>query len=161
MLKAVKNMFASITGANRFPKTEAILMKTALMLAAVDGEVSDEEVAHFKAFAEQCRGYNDNSFGELWDKALHSAGYLFLQSRFLSQKDLVAAFVKEAEADFIDKFVLETTEERKHAFEFLEQMAQSDGDFSAIEREAIAELIKAVRKGREKVNSERFMRSSL
>lgn len=161
MLKAFKDIFASVTGANRFTKTDAVLMKTALMLAAVDGEVSDEEVAHFKAYAEQCRGYNDKSFGALWEKALRSAGYLFLQSKFLSQEDLIAAFVKESEVDFVDELVSETTEERKHAFEFLERMAQSDGEFSVIEREAIAALIKTVRKAREKALADRFSRSSI
>lgn len=161
MLESLKNAFASLTGANRFTKTDALLLKTALMLAAVDGEVAEDEVARFKAYAEKCRGYNDKSFAALWEQALRSAGYLYLQSRFLTKEELVATFVKEAEADFVGKFMLETEEERNHAFNFLEKMAQADGEFSPIEREAIAALIKAVRKAREQALAERYSRSSI
>lgn len=157
----IKDAFATLTGANRFSKEDALLLKTSLMLAAVDGEVSEDEIARFKAYAEKCRGYNEVSFDELWDKAVRSAGYLLLQSRFLAKDELIAAFVKEAEVDFVGKFILTSDDERERAFAFLERMAKSDGDFSEIERAAIASLFAAVKTAREQHLAERYSRGSI
>lgn len=161
VLELIKETFASLSGANRFSKEDALLLKTALMLAAVDGEVSEDEIARFKAYAEKCRGYNEVSFESLWDKAVRSAGYLLLQSRFLPKEELVAAFVKEAEIDFVGKFILTTDEEREHAFAFMERMAKSDGDYSEIEQACLTALFDAVKAAREQHLAERYSRSSI
>ena len=110
----MKVLFADLTGKNRFGKEDFVLLKTALMLAAVDGEVDAGEVNRFKELAAKCRGYNGESFEVLWEQALRSAGYLLIQSRFLGQDELAAAFVKEAEKDFVGTVILETREERVH-----------------------------------------------
>ena len=152
----LKDFFAELTGKNRFGKPDFVLLKTMMMLAAMDGEIADDEVDRFKELAAKCRGYNGESFETLWDAALRSAGYLLLQSRFLETDGLVTAFVAEAEKDFIGEVVLETAVERTRAFENLERMAAADGDYSAIERAAIAALSAKVKAVREKMLAERY-----
>ena len=156
----MKGLFADLTGKNRFGKEDFVLLKTALMLAAVDGEVGADEVGRFRELAEKCRGYNGESFDVLWEQALRSAGYLLLQSRFLDSEELAAAFVKEAERDFVGTVILETREERARAFELLDRMAMADGDYSAVERAAIAALAQKVKTAREKSIAERYSRAA-
>lgn len=153
----MKDFFGGLVG-KRFCYGDAVLLKTALMLAAVDGEVSDAEVDRFKEFAKMCRGYNDTSFEKLWEKAMRSAGYLYLQSRFLSTDELVAAFVEEAKDDFIDKLSMDTYEEREEAFNLLEKMAMADGEYSEVERKSIAALNAAVQAERDRVLADRYTR---
>ena len=156
LIERMKGVFAELTGKNRFERLDFVLLKTTLMLAAADGEVAADEVARFKELAAKCRGYSGESFEMLWDEALRSAGYLLLQSHFLGHDELVAAFVKEAEKDFVGKVVLETAEERIRAFDFLDRMAMADGDYSEIERDCIIALVKKVKAAREKALAERY-----
>ena len=156
LMNRIKDIFAELTGKNRFERLDFVLLKTALMLAAADGEVAADEVVRFKELAAKCRGYSGETFEALWDAALRSAGYLLLQSHFLGHDELVAAFVKEAEKDFVGKVVLETAEERIRAFDFLDRMAMADGDYSEIERDCIIALVKKVKAAREKALAERY-----
>ena len=156
----LKGIFDDITGKNRFGKEDFVLLKTALMLAAVDGEVGADEVGRFRELAEKCRGYNGESFDVLWEQALRSAGYLLLQSRFLGPEELAAAFVKEAEKDFVGTVILETKEERARAFELLDRMAMADGEYSEIERTCIAALARRVKDARDQAIAERYSRAT-
>ena len=160
LIGRLKDVFAELTGKNRFDKLDFVLLKTALMLAAVDGEVGADEVGRFKELAAKCRGYNGESFEALWEQALRSAGYLLIQSRFLGPDELAAAFVKEAEKDFVGTVILETKEERVRAFELLDRMAMADGDYSEIERTCIAALATKVKAARDKAIAERFSRAA-
>ena len=160
IFERMKAVFADLTGKNKFGKEDFVLLKTALMLAAVDGEVGTDEVSRFKALAEKCRGYNGESFDVLWEQALRSAGYLLIQSHFLDPDELAAVFVKEAEKDFVGTVILETREERARAFEQLEKMAMADGDYSEAERAAIGALAKNVKAAREQVLAERYSRGA-
>ena len=156
----MKVMFSGLMGRDGFRKEDFVLLKTALMLAAVDGEVSAEEVNRFKELAERCHGYCGKSFEALWEEALRSAGYLLLQSRFLDREGLVALFVKEAEKDFVGTVSLETKEERARAFDMLDRMAMADGDYSAVERAAIAALAQKVKTARDEAIAERYSRAA-
>ena len=160
LIDRLKDVFAELTGKNKFGKPDFVLLKTMMMLAAMDGEIADDEVNRFKELAAKCRGYNGESFETLWDAAIRSAGYLLLQSRFLDREDLVAVFVAEAEKDFVGEVILETAAERTRAFENLERMAATDGDYSEIERAAIAALSAKVRAVREKMLAERYPQGS-
>ena len=157
----MKGLFADWTGRNKFDKEDFVLLKTALMLAAVDGEVGADEICRFKELAEKCRGYNGESFDALWEQSVRSAGYLLLQSRFLGQDELAAAFVKEAEKDFIGALILETREERVRAFELLDRMAMADGDYSAVERACIAALAQKVKCERDQAIAARYSRAAM
>ena len=156
----IKGFFADLTGRNRFGKEDFVLLKTALMLAAVDGDVDADEVGRFRALAEKCRGCSGDSFDALWEAALRSTGYLLIQARFLGPGEIVALFVKEAEKDFVGTVVLETAAERTRAFELLEQMAMADGDYSQVERACISALAKKVMAERNRALAERYPRAA-
>ena len=156
LIDRLKDVFAELTGKNKFGKSDFVLLKTMMMLAAMDGEIADDEVGRFKELAAKCRGYSGEAFEALWDAALRSAGYLLLQSRFLGHDELVATFVAEAEKDFVGEVVQETAAERIRAFDLLDRMAMVDGDYSEIERDAIVALVKKVRAVREKMLAERY-----
>ena len=156
LIERMKDVFAGLTGKNRFERLDFVLLKTTLMLAAADGEVAADEVERFRDLAAKCRGYSGKTFEALWDAALRSAGYLLIQSHFLGHDELVAAFVKEAEKDFVGEVVLGTAEERIRAFDFLDRMAMADGEYSEIERDCIVALVKKVKAVREKALAERY-----
>ena len=156
LMNRIKGIFAELTGKNRFERLDFVILKTTLMLAAADGEVAADEVVRFKELAAKCRGYSGETFEVLWDAALRSAGYLLLQSHLLGHDELVAAFVKEAEKDFVGEVILETAEERIRAFDFLDRMAMADGEYSEIERDCIIALVKKVKATREKALAERY-----
>ena len=156
LIERMKDVFAGLTGKNRFEKLDFVLLKTTLMLAAADGEVAADEVVRFKELAAKCRGYSGETFETLWGAALRSAGYLLIQSRLLGHDELVAAFVTEAEKDFVGEVILETSAERTRAFEFLDRMAMADGEYSEIERDCIVALVKKVKAAREKALAERY-----
>ena len=94
------------------------VLRTLLLLAAVDGEVSQGELDYFRSLIEQ---YRDDVGGRtreaLWKSALHGAGYLILQSRFVSRDELIAAFVEEAEGDFVKVLSTSTDNDVKAAFD--------------------------------------------
>ena len=156
LIGRLKDLFDELTGKNRFEKPDFVLLKTMMMLAAMDGEIADDEVDRFKELAAKCRGYNGESFEALWDAALRSAGYLLLQSRFLDHEGLVAVFVAEAEKDFVGEVVQGTAAERIRAFDLLDRMAMADGEYSEVERDSIVALVKKVRAVREKMLAERY-----
>ena len=91
---------------------------------------------------------------------MRSAGYLLLQSRFLSRDELVETFVRESERDFVGEIMLETSGERARAFEFLDRMAKADGDYSEIERACVIALVKRVETMRKKALAERYPRAA-
>lgn len=160
IFEQMKKLVAGLTGKNRFGKEDFVLLKAMMMLAAVDGEIGEDEVAEFKNLAEKCRGYSGKSFETLWEKTLRSAGYLFIQSRFLVQDELVKVFVRESEKDFVSTVILETNEERERAFELLEQMAMADGEYSAVERACIDALSARVKAARDQAIAERYSRAA-
>ena len=160
LIDRMRDVFAELTGKNKFDRLDFAILKTLLMLSAVDGEVGDGEVGRFKELAAKCSGYNGEAFDTLWDAAVRSAGYLLLQSRFLDREKLVAAFVREAEKDFVGELALEISTERDRAFELLERMAMADGDYSEVERACISTLAQRVAVAREKALAERYPRAA-
>jgi len=157
----LKGLIGALTGANDFGGTDFGTLKVMLMLAAVDGEVTADEIARFKEMAKRCPGCNGESFEALWEEALHGAGYLLLQSRLLSEGELVAAFVREAEKDFVGEVIQEVREDRERAFECLVGMAAADGVCSEIERRCIEALARRVKEARDKAVAERYSRAAI
>ena len=156
----LKDVLDDLRGKNKFDKVDFAILKTMMMLAAVDGEVSASEISSFKEMAAKCRGYNGESFETLWSTAVRSAGYLLLQSRILERDALAEAFVKEAEKDFVDELVLDTEADRTRAFGALVKMASADGDYSPVECACIAALTKRVKEVREQKIAERYPRGA-
>lgn len=145
------NIFKAIFSRRNFTSVDFATLKTAMMLAALDGEVSNEELDSFRELASNCKGCTPKSFAKLWDEALRSTGYLLIQSKLLSGDDLVALFVREAESSFVGEVSAEVSEDRQYAFDVLAEMAAADGDFSPIERQAIDALKKSVDEYRQKI----------
>ena len=71
LIDKLRDVFAELTGKNRFGKPDFVLLKTMMMLAAMDGEIADDEVDRFKDLAAKCRGYNGESF-ETESRTRHS-----------------------------------------------------------------------------------------
>jgi len=157
----LKDLFADLTGKNRFGKLDFGVLKTMMVLAAADGEVSADEIGRFKEMAAQCRGYNGESFEMLWESALRSAGYLLLQTRLLKEDEVVAAFVREAEKEFVGEVIQEVRKDREEAFDRLVAMAAADGDYSDIERKCIEALSKRVKAARDQAIAERYPRATV
>jgi len=157
----LKGLVAELAGKNKFGKLDFGTLKAMMMLAAVDGDVSAGEIGQFWEMAKQCRGYGEASFGELWESALRSAGYLLLQSRLLSPDELVAAFVREAEKDFVREVIQEVSKDREQAFDRLVRMAGADGDYSDIERRCLEALTKHVKEARDQAIAERYPRAAV
>lgn len=160
ILGLMNDFFANLTGKNRFGKFDFGVLKTMMMLSAVDGNVSAEELERFRKSAAECRGYNGESFETLWESALRSAGYLLLQSKFLKADELVKVFVKEAEKEFTGEVIQEVSKDRERAFAELERMAKSDGEYSEIERACVTALAARVKEARDQAIAERYSRAT-
>ena len=145
------NMLKKMVARRNFSSVDFATLETAMMLAALDGEVSDAELKSFREMALSCRGCTPKSFAKLWDKALRRMGYLLVQSKLLTSDELVALFVSEVTGTFVGEVSAEVSAERQHAFDVLTEMASADGDFSEIERRAIDALKAAVTKSREEM----------
>lgn len=147
------NLIKMIMAKRKFSSVDFATLKTAMMLAALDGDVSPEELASFREMASNSKGCTPKSFAKLWDEALRSTGYLLVQSKILTGDELVALFVSEAKESFVGEVSAEVSAERQHAFDVLAEMAAADGDFSEVERKAIAALEDAVKEYREQIVS--------
>ena len=147
-------------GGKKFSEFDLAVLKTMMRLAAVDGEVSKDELDRFRELAEKCRGCNDESFAKLWKDALRSAGYMALQTKLLSHDELVDEFVRESESDFVETTVFETKRDRDHAIAQLESMASADGEYSGIERDCIEALANRVRNAWEHTVTARYSRAA-
>lgn len=156
MVKFLKSLLSK----RNFSSVDFATLKTAMMLAALDGDVTAEELASFREMASGCRGCTLKSFAKLWEEALRSTGYLLVQSKILSGEDLVELFVREATDSFVGEVSAEVSADRQHAFDVLAEMAAADGDFSDIERRAINALEESVKARREEMISMLYPRGS-
>lgn len=133
------------------------IVRTLLLLAAVDGEVSADELDFFRSVMD---GYRDNVNGmtrdALWRSALHGAGYLVLQARLLPREELVAEFVHEAEADFVGEVSLLSDGEREGAFDRLREIARADGELSEVESECLLALEQRIASERRRDHLRRY-----
>ena len=123
-------------------KTDIGILKVAFMVAALDGEVTDEEYDLFTKLAKKCRGYTDESAAEALDDAMHSAGYLRLVAKRSTDAVLVREFMAEAKAALPDGFAYCKIEDIRRAVIMWIAMGMSDGDYSARERKCIEALRK-------------------
>jgi len=160
MFGKLRDLVDGLTGKNRFGRFDSGTLKVMMMLAAVDGDVTVEEIGRFKEVMAKCRGYNGESFEILWESALRSAGYLLLQSRLLPVDELVDVFVHEAERDFVREVILEDSKDRELAFDRLVEMAAADGDYSEVERRCIEALAKRVKEARNLAIAARYPRAT-
>ena len=139
---------AKLIGSFKFRKlgkasrTDFGVLKVALMVAALDGEVTDAEYRTFDALAKKCRGYTPKAAATALDEAMRSAGYLMLLGRRVKDAALVTAFIREAQAALPDGFAYFSIEDVRRAVVTWIAMGMSDGDYSAREKKCIEALRK-------------------
>lgn len=126
----------------RIGRLDLGVLKIALMVAALDGEVTAAEYAAFDEFARKCRGYTPSSGASALREAMRAAGYLLLLSKRVSDDELVRAFIDEVGAALPADFALYAPEDVRAAFVIWVSMAMSDGDYSPRERGCIEALFK-------------------
>ena len=123
---------------------DAAFLKVAMLVSALDGNVTAEELAAFERLAKKCRGYNAAKSREVFLEGVRAAGYIELYARFASDKEKLAAFLDEAFGILPGSFVGGSDADIRRAFVMWTAMAMSDGDYSDIERKAIAALAQEV-----------------
>ena len=120
--------------------TDLGVLKVALMVAAIDGRITDEEYAAFMLLAKKSRGYGEEAASAALREAQRSAGFLLMTATDLSDAALAKEFVKEAEAALPRGFSYLSLEEIRRAVVTWIVMGMSDGDYSARERKCIEAL---------------------
>lgn len=118
------------------------LLKAMMMLSAVDGEISKEELSLYRTFAEKFRDESADAFERLWVESVKAMAYVGFLSEMLAPEDLVGVYVEEV-ADFAAA-ILAQPEKRQKTLVLLERLAAADGDYSRIERACIAALARRV-----------------
>lgn len=142
LAKTVKLISGIRTGGakTKFGKADFAVLQVAMMVSALDGDVREDELAAFDSLAKRCRGYTPASAKEALYAGLHAAGYLALQSKRLSEKELIFEFVTEAVRALPENLVVGGAEDVRRAFVMWISMGMSDGDYSPVERKAILAL---------------------
>ena len=109
------------------------VFRAVMMLAAVDGEITKEELSLYRELAEKFREGGAADFDALWAESVKGMAYIGFLSEMLEPEELVREFVREAGrglgADDIAA---------------LERMAAADGDYSRIERDCVLALANLV-----------------
>ena len=125
---------------DRIVKTDLGILKVAFMVAAIDGEVADDEYALFDRLAKKCRGYSEEAASAALDEAMRSAGYLLMLSRRVKGPEFVKAFVAEASAALPEGFAYLSLAEIRQAVVTWIMMGMGDGDYSDREIKCIEAL---------------------
>ena len=148
IIKVMKGIVFKSTGKSsavkaKLRKTDLGILKVALMVAALDGKVLESEYEAFRLLAQKGMGYSDAATEEALREAMRSAGYMLLvASSGISQDDLVAEFMKEAEAALPTGFAYLSVEDVRRAIVLWIAMGLSDGDFSVREKACIEAIRK-------------------
>ena len=144
--KFVSNLMSRSVGrvkAARFGKVDLGIVKVALMVAALDGEISEEEYKALDALVKKCRGYTKKTSDQAMGEAMRSAGYLLLLGRRVSDREFVKSFVAEARKALPNGFEDLSVEEVRRAVVMWIAMGMSDGDYSSREKKCIEAIRKA------------------
>jgi len=123
-------------------ETEYGIIFIALQVAALDGEVTDDEIRLVSDFAQSCPGASAEGRRKGCDFALRHAGYLSLIARMegYTEEIRLNAFLEAVDAGLPGKFVQLSRDGLSYAFTFWTALAMADGDFSPIERKALEAL---------------------
>jgi len=133
------------SGTGRFCLEDLSCLQVALMVAALDGRILPREYEMFGRLAQLCPGATPEKIDAALDTALRSAGYLLLQSGRLRADALAALFADEALKILSGVFSPSAPERIRAAFGMWRTMAESDGDYSEIERQCLEALRLRVR----------------
>ena len=125
-------------------KADAAVLQVAMMIAALDGNVTDAELKAFERLAKKCRGYNAEAAKTVFRDGLKTAGYIELAARTLKDRELLSAFVAETEGILPHGFAFGDAKDVRRAFVMWTAMAMADGEYSPNERKAISFFAKSV-----------------
>lgn len=110
------------------------LLRAMMLLAAIDGAISKEELGLYRQLAERFRGKDtEDDFEAEWEKSIREMAYLGFLSELLPREELVRVGVREMR----EAFALVGEYDVHQVYAALVRMANVDGDYSAIERELI------------------------
>ena len=105
------------------------VFRAVMMLAAVDGEITKEELSLYRELAEKLREGDAADFDALWAESVKGMAYIGFLSEMLEPEALVREFVREAGGGL-----------GTDGIAALERMASADGDYSRIERACVSAL---------------------
>ena len=138
--------------ASALGKVDFGVLTVAMMVAALDGEISPDELSAFERLAKKCR-VSEGEHKAYYDSALHSAGYILLKQKTCGEKLLVEAFLAEAERVLPRGFTGGKVEDVRRALVIWTAMGMSDGNFSGIERLCVekfrAKAVEAMKRRRD------------
>ena len=127
-----------VDGAVQANGFSSAVLKAMMMLAAVDGEISREELSVYRKLSEEFRNReNASEFERMWEDSVRAMAYIGFLSEMLSPEDLTAEYAREAISSFAAGVGVES---RRRVLLALERMAAADGDYSRIERDCIRTL---------------------
>jgi len=118
------------------------VLKTMMLLAAVDGTISRAEVSRFWTCAQEIGSFPGDELRDLWKSALCSAGYLSLQCKLTDIGASTDEFMRLVEEGLVKKLARATESVRGRALDCLRSMADADGDFSPVEKSCVDALIR-------------------
>ena len=136
----VRRLFSLLTSGRGFASFDLGVLKVGLMLAAVDGRVVEREIAIFKRIARKCPGWSAEATEEILEDGLHAAGYLLIQSHRLNERQLIAAFVREAHKALPFGFASSGIHDLRRAFIMWGLMVGADLKASMVEAKAVLAL---------------------
>lgn len=115
------------------------VLRAMMMMAAVDGEITREELSLYRQLAEEFHDVDAESFEEQWEQSVRAMAYMGFLSEVVSPEELAGEFAREVRSGFADVAEITTA----HVQTALERMAVADGLYSRIERDCIAALARA------------------
>lgn len=136
-MKAVGRVLAA-----KYGKIDYGVVKVAFMVAALDGEVTDDELDAIDALLKKCRGYSAKTAAKALEEASRSAGYLMFLGRRMKDVTLLRAFLAEAQKALPAGFAFLSVEEVRRAVVTWMALGMSDGDYSSREKKCIEALSK-------------------
>lgn len=124
-------------------KTDLAVLRVSMLVAALDGDVCEQEIKEFQSLAKECEGYSEEEARKAFSETLRSAGFLMLYARVERMPEVLNAFLEEADR-ILPAIVDFGPDKMKNAIAVWTAMANADGDLSEIERQAIDCLAKTL-----------------
>lgn len=128
----------AVTG--RSAAIDLATLKVAMAIAALDGDVSEGELAEFEKLVATCSIPEGAARDKAFEDCLRFAGYIDLQARRLEKGKLLELFAAEVMEVLPPKFFRGDMAHVRRAFATWVAIAMSDNYFSGIERQAIGLL---------------------
>ena len=134
-----------VVGVGEETDAESSMLKAMMMLAAVDGEISKEELAVYRRFAEGIRGGDPSAFDFRWEESVRLMVYVGFLTAVLPPERIVREFVRGIRGSLGPVRSLSSARRRKF-ISALERMAAADGVYSPVERACVLALAKELEK---------------